>query len=158
MRVLVLGLLLAFTAAAPVSAHPPTQVNAGMEKGIAEEITAFRKAMADAIRAKDAAALRRMYAEPFQHTHTTAKSDGREARIVAALAGGPLIETAEAQDLTVHAHAGGWVAIATATSTSKDASDGKTYAVRWTAVYVRTETSWALAASQETRGSEIKPK
>jgi hypothetical protein len=31
------------------------------------------------------------------------------------------------------------------------------YAVDWTAVYVRTDKSWQLAASHATRGAEIKP-
>jgi ketosteroid isomerase-like protein len=158
MRGLLVVLLLAFGVATSASAHPPTQVNADTEKGIADEIAAFRKAMAEAIRVKDVAALRRMYAETFQHIHTSAKSDGRDARIVSAIAGDPVIETAEVEDFKVHAHAGGWVAIVSATSPIKAISDGKTYAVRWTAVYVRTDTAWALAASQATRGAEIKPK
>lgn len=158
MRGLLVCLLLLFTAAAPAQAHPPSQVNADTEKGIADEVTAFRKAMAEAIRRKDAATLRRMYAEHFQHIDTAAKSADRDARIVTALAGDPIIETAGVEDFRVHTHAGGWVAIATATSPIKAISDGKTYAVRWTAVYVRTDTSWALAASQATRGAEIKTK
>jgi ketosteroid isomerase-like protein len=151
--VVLLGLLVL-----PAAAHPPSQMNAASEKGIAEEIIDFRRRMAEAIKAKDAAALRAMYAEAFQHIHTTAKTDGRDARIVSALAGDPVIETAAVEDLTVRAHAGGWVAIATATSPITSKADGKLYAVRWMAVYVRTDASWQLAASQATRSHEIVPK
>jgi hypothetical protein len=36
-------------------------------------------------------------------------------------------------------------------------ADGKIYAVKWLAVYSRTEKSWVLAASQATRAGEAKP-
>lgn len=141
--------------ATPPRAHPPAIVNEAGEKALGEEIQAFRKSIADAIAAKDAARLRDMYAPSFTHTHTTGKTDNRDARIVAALAGDPVIETAPAEDLVIRAP-NDWVAIATGTSPIK-AADGKIYAVKWLAVYTRSEKSWILIASQATRAHEIKP-
>ena len=48
--------------------------------------------MVAAIEKKDAAALRKIYADGFVHTHGSGKVDGKDARIVAALAGDPVIE------------------------------------------------------------------
>jgi hypothetical protein len=97
-----------------------------------------------------------MYATTFSHTHTSAKTDTKDARIVSLLAGDPVIETAPADDLVIRAHAGGWVAIATGTSPIQSLADGRLYAVKWMAVYVRAEQSWQLAGSQATRSHEIK--
>jgi ketosteroid isomerase-like protein len=120
-----------------------------------DEIAAFRKTLVDAIKARDAAKLRELYAPSFVHTHTSGKLDARDARIVAALAGDPVIETAEVSELEIRVP-NDWTAIATGLSSITSLADGKTYAVRWMAVYVRTEKSWALAASQATRSHEIK--
>jgi ketosteroid isomerase-like protein len=110
----------------------------------------------DAIRAKDAAKLRDLYAPSFVHTHTSGKMDQRDARIVALLAGDPVIETADVTELDIRIP-NDWTAIATGLSPITSRVDGKTYAVRWLAVYVRTDKSWAVAASQATRSHEIKP-
>lgn len=140
----------------PGRAHPPSIVNAAAEKAISEEIQAFRKGLAEAIAGKDAAKLRDMYAEQFVHTHTTGKTDNRDARIVSALAGEPVIETAPVEDFLIRVP-NDWVAVATGTSPIKSMSDGKIYAVKWTAVYTRAGQSWQLVASQATRAHEIKP-
>lgn len=137
-------------------AHPPTILNAEQEKATVEEVIAFRKALADAIVAKDAGKLREMYADSFVHTHGSGKVDGKDARIVSALAGDPVIETAPVEDLKIRIP-GGWTGVATGLSPIRSLADGKTYAFRWTAVYVRTEKSWQIAASQATRLNEIKP-
>ncbi|HEX4894028.1 MAG TPA: nuclear transport factor 2 family protein [Hyphomicrobiaceae bacterium] len=123
---------------------------------MADEIRAFRKAMADAIAAKDVARLREMYAPSFVHTHTSAKTDNRDARIVSALSGDPIIETAPVDELAIRIP-NDWVAVATGVSPIKSVADGKTYAVRWTSVYTRTDKSWWLVASHATRSHEIKP-
>ena len=140
----------------PARTHPPAILNEAAERAVADEVKAFRKALADAIAAKDVARLKAMYAASFTHTHTSAKSDNRDARIVAALAGEPVIETAPVDDLVIRVP-NDWVAIATGTSPIKAMSDGKLYAVRWMAVYTRSELGWVLAASQATRSHEIKP-
>jgi ketosteroid isomerase-like protein len=141
---------------APGQAHPPSKLSVHGQAGIAEELTAFRKALVEAVNAKDAAKLRQFYAEDFTHTHTTSAQDGRDARIVALLAGDPVIETAPVGDLKIRVHAGGWVAIATGISPIIAQSDGKTYAVHWTTTYVRNEAGWQVAASHATRGREWK--
>ncbi len=163
MRKLSIAIALVVTAAigfslstAPARAHPPAIVNAAAEKLIGEEIAAFRKALADAIAAKDAKRLKEMYATSFTHTHTSGKTDNRDARIVSALAGEPVIETADVQDLVVRAP-NDWVAVVTGTSPIKSLVDGKTYAVKWLQVYTRQEKTWVLVASQATRAGEIKP-
>ena len=137
----------------PVSAHPPSIVNEAGEKAIGEELAAFRKSIADAIAAKDAVRLRSMYAPSFTHTHTSGKTDNRDSRIVSALTGEPVIETAPVEDLVIRAP-NDWVAVATGTSPIK-AADGKTYAIKWLQVFTRSDQSWVLVASQATRGPEI---
>jgi len=144
------------TPPSPVSAHPPAIVNQAAERAIGEEVRAFRKALAAAIEAKDAKRLRDMYAQSFTHTHTSGKMDNRDARIVSALAGDPLIENAPVEELVISVP-NDWVAVATGMSPIKAMSDGKTYAVRWLAVYTRNDKSWLLVASQATRSHEIKP-
>lgn len=130
--------------------HPPSIVNEAGSKAVQEEIKGFRKSLADAIAAKDAARLRDMYAPSFVHTHTTAKTDNRDARIVSALAGEPVIETAPADDLVIRVP-NDWVAVATGTSPIRSMATGNVVSVRWTAVYTRTDKSWQLVASQATR-------
>jgi ketosteroid isomerase-like protein len=153
-----IAMLLTLTAILPrtASAHPPAILNSAGEKAVAEEIIAFRNTLADAVRMKDAVRLRELYAPSFVHTHTSGKLDGKDARIVSALAGDPVIETAETSDLVVRIP-NDWTAIVTGLSPIVSLADGKTYAVRWLAVYARTDKSWQLAASQATRSHEIKP-
>lgn len=151
-----LALLLAgFLSVGAAVAHPPAILNQAAEKAVIEEVTEFRKTLAAAIERKDAAALRGMYADAFVHTHGSGKTDGKDARIVSALAGDPVIETAPVTDLVVRVP-GGWTAIATGVSPIKSMADGKTYAFRWTAVYVRIGDGWQIAASQATRLAEAK--
>jgi Domain of unknown function (DUF4440) len=153
LRLIVLGWLA--LAVAPVQAHPPSTLNDAGQKATTEEIVAFRRQVTDAIKAKDAAQLRELYAPSFVHTHTSGKVDPRDARIVSALAGDPVIETAEVTELDIRVP-NDWTGIATGLSPITSRVDGKIYAVRWMAVYVRTERSWVLAASQATRSHEIK--
>lgn len=150
-----LALLLAgFLSVGAAVAHPPAILNQVAEKAVVEEVTEFRKTLAATIERKDAAALRGMYADAFVHTHGSGKTDGKDARIVSALAGDPVIETAPVTELVVRVP-GGWTAIATGVSPIKS-SDGKTYSFRWTAVYVRVGEGWQIAASQATRLAEVK--
>ena len=142
-------------ALAPGGAHPPSIVNAAAEQAVGEEILAFRKSLADAIAAKDVTKLREMYAASFAHTHTTGKTDNRDARIVSALAGDPVIETAPTEDLVIRVP-NDWVAVATGTSPIKSTADGKINTVKWMAVYTRHDKSWVLVASQATRVAEAK--
>lgn len=145
-----IGLIgIAAAAVFPGRAHPPSIVNAAAEKAVGEEIQAFRKQLADAIKAKDAPKLRGFYAPSFAHTHTTGKTDNRDARIVAALSGDPVIETAPVEDLVIRVP-NDWVAVATGTSPIKSMADGRTNTVKWLAVYTRQDKSWVLVASQAT--------
>ena len=131
----------------PAKAHPPAILNQAGEKAIAEEIIAFRKTMADVIRAKDRTKLRDMYAASFVHVHTSTKTDDRDARMTAALAGDAQIETAEISELNIRSP-NDWTAIVSGTSPLNNRT------VRWLAVYVRTQSSWALATSQATSGQD----
>ncbi len=137
------------------AAHPPDIVSPEIEHAAMDEVQAFRRNLAAAIERKDAAALRGMYSTAFVHTHGSGKLDGKDARIVSALAGDPVVENAPADELIIRAP-GGWTAVATGVSPIRSLADGKTYAFRWTAVYVRAGESWQLAASQATRLNEIK--
>ena len=136
-------------------AHPPAIVSEAQRKLISGEVEAFRKEVATAIKARNAKRLHRMYAPSFAHTHTTGKIDDKEARIATLLKGDPVIETAPERDLVIRIP-NDWVGIATGVSPIKS-DDGKTYDVRWTAVYTREGQSWHVAASHATRLSESKP-
>jgi ketosteroid isomerase-like protein len=152
---LIFALALAHSIAGVVRAHPPSILSEEAEKATVEEVKAFRGAVVKAIEQKDAAALRRIYADSFTHTHGSGKVDGKDARIVSVLAGDPVIETAPASDLVIRVP-GGWTAIATGLSPIRSLADGKTYDFRWTAVYVRMGDGWQIAASHATRVGEVK--
>jgi hypothetical protein len=137
-------------------AHPPARLSAQSEAGMVEEVHVFRKRMVEAAASRNTASLRNAYAERFVHTDPTGKREGREARIAALLAGTPAIETAPVRDLTVHIHAGGWVAIAVGTSPLALPPDGKPHAVHWTTTYARNGEAWQIVASHATRGDEWK--
>ena len=154
-RLLTGMLALVWLLASGASAHPPSILSDQAEKATAEEVIEFRKSVGAAIERKDAAALRRIYADSFVHTHGSGKVDGKDARIVSALAGDPVIENAPVTDLVIRVP-GGWTAIATGMSPIRSLADGKTYNFRWTAVYVRMGDGWQIAASQATRLAEAK--
>lgn len=81
-------------------AHPPRQPDPAESKKFIQEVTDFRAKLAKAVRAKDLAALRPLYADGFTHTTETGKLDTKDTRLAAAMAGEPMIETAPATDLT----------------------------------------------------------
>jgi ketosteroid isomerase-like protein len=137
------------------SAHPPSILSKEAEKATAEEVKDFRKRVVAAIGRKDAAALRRIYADGFVHTHGSGKVDGKDAHIASVLAGDPVIENAPVTDLVIRVP-GGWTAIATGVSPIRSPADGKTHDFRWIAVYVRVGESWQIAASQATPLGEAK--
>jgi hypothetical protein len=143
------------TALEMASAHPPAIVSEAQRKLISEEVAAFRRDVAAAIKAKNAKRLQRMYAPSFVHTHTSGKVDNKEARIATLLKGDPVIETAPVSDLVIRIP-NDWVGIATGVSPIKS-DDGKTYDVRWTSVYTREGQTWHVAASHATRIGESKP-
>jgi ketosteroid isomerase-like protein len=148
--------VVALTPAAPYGAlaHPPAIVSEAQRKLISEEVAAFRRDVAAAIKSKDAKRLRRMYAPSFVHTRTSGKIDGKDERIVSLLKGAPVIESAPVSDLVIRIP-NDWVGVATGVSPIK-ADDGKTYDVRWTSVYTREGQSWHVAASHATRLGETK--
>ena len=132
-------------------AHPGHGIVGPGEVAAAErEIVAFRLAMAEAIAARDAARLRGMFAASFVHTHGSGRMDGRDARIVAAIAGEPLIDTAPVTELVVR-QPGPDTAVVTGRSPILNVSEGRAYDFRWIQVFVRTDGRWQLAASQATR-------
>jgi ketosteroid isomerase-like protein len=144
-----------FTPLPPAVAHPPAIVNEAGRKLIGEEVAAFRRDVAAAIKAKDKKRLDRMYSPQFVHTRATGEVDGKAAHIAFLLKGEPAIETAPATDLVFRVP-NDWVGIATGLTNLK-ASDGKTYAYRWTTTYVRESQSWHVAASHATQLQEVKP-
>jgi ketosteroid isomerase-like protein len=157
LRIALLTALMALALAYGPSAvaHPPAIVSEAARKIISEEVAAFRRDVAAAIKAKNAKRLERMYSPHFVHTHANGKLDDKKARIAALLKGDPVIETAPVTDLVIRIP-NDWVGIATGLSNLK-ASDGKTYAYRWTTTYVRDGQSWHVAASQATQLHEVKP-
>jgi ketosteroid isomerase-like protein len=139
-----------------VFAHPPAIVSEAGRKVIAEEVAAFRKDVATAIKAKNAKRLERMYAPTYFHAQSSGKLSDKATRIATLLSGAAVIETAPVTDLDIRIP-NDWVGIATGVSSLTSPEDGKTYAYRWTAVYVREGQSWHIASSQETQLHEIKP-
>jgi ketosteroid isomerase-like protein len=147
------GLSIAVSLVAAASAHPPAQLSAEAEKIAIEEVMAFRKALGNAIAVKDVKKLRDMYNDSFVHTHPSGKVVGKEAHIASILNGDAVIETAHAEDVRIRVP-GGWTAVATGLSRIKTSAGS--YAVRWTAVYVRGERGFEVAASHATQSQDAK--
>jgi hypothetical protein len=137
-------------AAIPAIAHPPRQPDSAESQSLIEEIKAFREKVAKAVTAKDFPTLRSIYADAFTHTHGSGKIDNKDARIVSAMAGEPMIENAPATDLSYRVFAGPTV-IVTGRSPILNVREQKTYDFRWVAVYVTGRDGWLLAVSQATR-------
>ena len=131
-------------------AHPPRQPDPAEAKKFIEEVTDFRSKLAKAVLAKDFAAMRPLYADSFTHTHGSGKLDNKDARLVAAMAGEPLIEAAPATELSFRVFAGPTV-IVTGKSPILNVKEQKTYDFRWVCVYVTAQDGWQLAVSQATR-------
>lgn len=147
--------LFALLAAPPALAHPPAILSPQSQAGVTDEIVAFYAALAAAVAAKDALRLRELYAENFSHTHTSAKIDGRDARIVSLLTGEATVEMLPFAERSISIHAGGWAAVVRGITPIKGA-DGKTYAVHWLQMLSRRgDDAWQLVASQATRGREL---
>jgi ketosteroid isomerase-like protein len=141
--------------ATPALAHPPSILSPQGQAGVTDEIVAYYKALAAAVETKDAAKLRELYAETFTHTHTSAKVDGRDARIVSLLTGEATVEMLPFSERGITIHAGGWAA-AVRGSTPIKANDGKIYMIHWLQMLSRRgDDAWQLVASQATRGREL---
>jgi ketosteroid isomerase-like protein len=155
MRDFFLAFCLMATLSGAAVAHPPPIVSGEQEKGFADEIIAFAKTMTDAVVAKDVARLQPFYAPSFVHTDEAGQAHDRDARIAAVGAGDADVTTATLIDRVIRVP-GGWTAVVTGRSEFKS----KTAALHryaWTAVYVRTERSWALVASHVTRLGAVYP-
>jgi hypothetical protein len=137
-------------AALPAIAHPPRQPDSAESQTLIEEIKVFREKVAKAVTTKDFPTLRSIYAEAFTHTHGSGKVDNKDARIVSAMAGEPMIENAPATELSYRVFAGPTV-IVTGKSPILNVREQKTYDFRWVAVYVTGRDGWLLAVSQATR-------
>ncbi|MFN4017572.1 MAG: nuclear transport factor 2 family protein [Reyranella sp.] len=149
-RTLLAGLPLLALAPEVAFAHPPRQPDPVEAKRFIQEVTDFRARLAKAVRAKDLAALRALYADGFTHTTETGKLDTKDTRLAAAMAGEPMIETAPATDLSFRVFTGPTV-IVTGKSPLLNVADHKAHDVRWVAVYVTAKDGWQLAVSQATR-------
>ena len=143
-------LLLALPVALPAFAHPPRQPDSAEAQTLIKEVTAFREKLARAVKDKDFATMRALYADAFTHTHGSGKLDNKDARLVSAMAGEPLIEAAPASELSFRVFAGPTV-IVTGVSPILNVKEQKTYDFRWVCVYVTAQDGWQLAVSQATR-------
>jgi ketosteroid isomerase-like protein len=137
-------LALTFTFASPAVALPITDPQA-----IEKELMDLRSAMADAMKAKDAAKLREMFADGFSHIDDAGKFANRDAHITALLIRESVIEDAGVAEWRVQV-VGPNVAILTGRSTLTLKASSRSYAVRWTQVFVRENGIWRVAASQVT--------
>jgi hypothetical protein len=136
--------------AAAVLAHPNQAPEGAEAQRMIDEVTAFRAKLARAIENKDFNTLRSSYADTFSHTHGSGKLDNKDARLVAAMAGEPLIEAAPASELVFRVFSGPTV-IVTGKSPILNAKEQKPYDFRWVCVYVTAISGWQLAVSQATR-------
>lgn len=134
----------------PALSHPNEAPKGAEAARMIEEVKAFRARLAKAVETRDFAALRACYADTFTHTHGSARLDNKDARLVAAMAGEPMIENAPATELSFHVHTGPTV-IVTGKSPILNVKEGKPYNFRWVAVYVTALEGWQLAVSQATR-------
>lgn len=132
------------------NAHPHNAPKSELVLVVEREVLATRDLIAKAVQSKDVAGLQKLISEEFSHTHGSGKMDGRDARIVALLAGEPTIELASVSDSHVHIH-GGTTAILTGKSPILNKAENRTHDFRWMQVYVKGQTGWRLAASQATR-------
>ncbi len=128
-------------------AHP---ITVGESHKAVDEVKAFRDMLAKAIAGKDFPTLKKSYADSYTHTHGSGKFDNKDARIVSALSGEPLIEAAPATELSFRVFNGPTV-IVTGVSPILNVKEQKTYDFRWVCVYVSVEGGWQLAVSQATR-------
>ncbi len=142
--------LAALLPAVPALAHPVQAPTGPEAQRMIDEVTAFRVKLATAVETKDFATLRASYADNFSHTHGSGKFDNKDARLVAAMAGEPLIEAAPASELVFRVFAGPTV-ILTGKSPILNVKEQKTYGFRWVSVYVTAAEGWQLAVSQATR-------
>lgn len=151
-RPLLLGAALAALAALPATlhAHPHEQLTAERQGAIEQQVMQVRARIAEAARTKDIVALRALYSPGFTHTHGSGKMDGRDARLVALMAGDPVVELAPVEELTIRIpHAD--TAIVTGRSPILNMAENRNYDFRWVQVYVRVGGEWQLAVSQATR-------
>jgi ketosteroid isomerase-like protein len=146
--------ILWLVSALPALAHPPVQLSPQSAEGVAQDVKAFRRAVADAILAKNASVLRRSYAESYSHTQADGTVLGRDRAIAEALSGAPTFETSPVETLSIHVLAGGWVAIATGISPFLAPGEVKPHTLHWTVTYARNQDGWQIAASHVTRGRE----
>lgn len=142
--------LLAAAAITPAFGHPHEQLLAEQHGDIERQLTKFRSDLKDATAARDIVKLRAMYADGFTHTHGSGKVDGKDARLVALMAGDPVIETAAVTEMSISIH-GTEMAIMTGRSAIPNKRDARDYDYRWMQVYTRASGDWQLAASQATR-------
>lgn len=142
--------LAALVPAVPALAHPVQAPTGAEAQRMIDEVTEFRAKLAKAVETKDLATLRASYADSFSHTHGSGKFDNKDARLVAAMAGEPLIEAAPASELVFRVFAGPTV-ILTGKSPILNVKEQKTYDFRWVSVYVTAASGWQLAVSQATR-------
>ncbi|HJQ57714.1 MAG TPA: nuclear transport factor 2 family protein [Vineibacter sp.] len=152
-RIVMIGAMLAVLAVTPplaVRAHPMEGPRTPETEALEKEVIAFRNDLIDAMATKDIGKLRAMYVDSFSHTHGSGKVDGKDSRIVALLAGDPVIENAPVEDLSIRTFNGD-TAIVTGKSPILNKAENRMYDFRWIAVYVKGHGQWHLAASQATR-------
>jgi hypothetical protein len=142
--------LLALLPATSARAHPNQAPEGAEAQRMIDEVTAFRAKLAKAVETKDFATLRSSYADNYSHTHGSGKFDNKDARLVSAMAGEPLIEAAPATELVFRVFSGPTV-IVTGKSPILNVKEQKTYDFRWVCVYVTAISGWQLAVSQATR-------
>jgi hypothetical protein len=134
----------------PAWAHPNQAPTGAEAQRMIDEVVAFRAKLAKAVAAKDFATLRASYADSYSHTHGSGKFDNKDARLVSAMAGEPLIEAAPATELVFRVFSGPTV-ILTGKSPILNVKEGRTYDFRWVSAYITAAEGWQLAVSQATR-------
>jgi len=148
LRTFIVAVALSLLMSWPAAAHPPGVKDE--DQAVAHEVEVLREELKRAIERKDVVLLRAVYADSFTHTHGSGRMDGKDTRIVSALAGDPVIETAPVEELNYRVLGTGTI-IVTGKSPILNAAENRIYNFRWMAVYAKVGDRWQLAASQATR-------
>jgi hypothetical protein len=147
--------LLVWVSTSPAAAHPPGV--ADEDQAVAHEVEGLHEAIARAVKRKDAALLRRLYAPRFRHIDENGAVQNAEERVQAVLAGAPMIESAPVQELNYRVY-GTHAIVVTGVASLRSTHLRRNERVRWTAVYLRTKDDWQLVSSQATRVRSTRPR
>ena len=111
------------------------------------EILSLRSDIRAAVKAKNAAALNKFFADGFTHTHASGKVDGKIERVTFFIKGEPTIEDVEPEEIRIYFFNKG-LASAVAKTTLKFGEEKRTF--QWTGVYFKEKGKWKVLTTHAT--------